>query len=89
LLCGLKTQVKLNLSAYLILPLILSYSEHDYRQYQLMKEHLQQFEQGNLKLDCLINVLDGLLEALINYDEAWKENFRSKVLNNNLINENK
>lgn len=43
-----------------------------------MEQYLQQFDNNNLTLDRLINVLDALLETLQNPDEEWKENFRTE-----------
>jgi hypothetical protein len=50
----------------------------DQKQYRLMSEFLNDFKQGNLQLSSLIDILDALLEALQDFDERWKENFRSE-----------
>lgn len=52
--------------------------DYDIEQYQLIEKYLYQFEQGNLKLDRLINVLDALIETFQNADQEWQENLRSE-----------
>lgn len=53
-------------------------SEYDGRQYQLMADYLQRYEQGKTDLPSLIIGLDALLEALELPDKAWKDDFRSE-----------
>ncbi len=50
----------------------------DQKQYQLMKNYIEQYENGSLKLDRLINLLDALIEVLETPQPDWKENFRSE-----------
>jgi hypothetical protein len=52
--------------------------DYNQQQYQLMEKYLYQFEQGQLELDSLINVLAALLETLQSPDSTWEENFRSE-----------
>jgi hypothetical protein len=50
-------------------------SDYDQRQYRLMLERLTAFEQGRLRLDMLVNDLEGLLNALEEVQPAWKQTF--------------
>lgn len=52
--------------------------DYNQQQYQLMDKYLYQFEQGQLELDRLINVLNALLETLQSPNSTWKEDFRSE-----------
>jgi hypothetical protein len=53
---------------------------HDYdnRQFQLMKSSISQFEEGRLRIDRIINILEGLLDCLQNTDEEWIDRFRNE-----------
>lgn len=50
-------------------------SEFDQRQYQLMLDRLVAFEHGRIRLDSLVDDLDGLLNALKGIEPAWKRSF--------------
>ncbi len=52
--------------------------EYDQRQYRLMADQLQRFEEGQLGLVSLIGSLKSLLSVLEATDEAWKDDFRSE-----------
>ena len=51
-------------------------SEHDQRQYRLMLGQLTKFEEGQIRLDTLVDDLDGLLNALDGVSNSWKQTFR-------------
>lgn len=50
-------------------------SEHDQRQYILMKQCIQGFESGNVNLRVLISSLKGLLDVLQSVRQEWKDAF--------------
>lgn len=52
--------------------------KHDNKQYQLMKDHITEFEEGKLGLDQLINALYGLLKSLQTTEEEWIDKFQSE-----------
>jgi hypothetical protein len=52
--------------------------EHDRKQHQLIESYIKEFENGKLKIDRLISVLDGLIESLQITNEDWKDRFRSE-----------
>ncbi|MBX9681576.1 MAG: hypothetical protein K2X38_22705 [Gemmataceae bacterium] len=51
-------------------------SDYDQRQYRLMLQQLERFEQGKATLSDLIASLDALLSVLESTEENWKEAFR-------------
>jgi hypothetical protein len=53
-------------------------SEYDQRQYRLMKQCIEGFENGNLNLRVLINSLRSLLDVLQEARQEWKTSFRSE-----------
>jgi hypothetical protein len=53
-------------------------SNYDQRQYILMKQFLEGFEAGNIKIIVLINSLRGLVNALEETDNDWKKSFNRK-----------
>lgn len=50
--------------------------EYDKRQYALMADHLNRFDEGVIDLSTLIAGLDTLLECLEAADRTWKDEFR-------------
>lgn len=50
-------------------------SEYNERQYRLMLSHLRKFEEGQLKLDVLVDDLEGLLNYLDGIPNSWKQAF--------------
>ncbi len=52
--------------------------KQDQQQYRLIKEYLQEFENGQLKLGRLINLLEGLIGSLQEVDKEWKDTFQSE-----------
>lgn len=50
-------------------------SEFNQRQYRLMLDRLDAFEQGSIALDKLVVDLEGLLNALDGVASDWKKNF--------------
>jgi hypothetical protein len=52
-------------------------SEYDQRQYQLMRQCIEDFEIGNVNFRVLIDSLKGLLNVLQEVEEEWKASFRS------------
>ncbi len=53
-------------------------AEYDQRQYRLMADQLQGYEEGKLNLASLVSRLEALLSALEAPDKAWKNDFWSK-----------
>jgi len=49
--------------------------EYNERQFRLMLDHLTSFEDGKLRLDTLVDNLEGLLNALEGVEDSWKETF--------------
>jgi hypothetical protein len=52
-------------------------SNFNQRQYRLMLERLNAFEQGKIALDTLVVDLEGLLNALDGVASCWKQTFLS------------
>ena len=52
-------------------------NEFDQRQYQLMKQCIEDFEIGNANFRVLIDSLKGLLNVLQEAEDEWKASFRS------------
>jgi hypothetical protein len=50
-------------------------SEHNERQYRLMLAQLRRFEEGQTKLDALVDGLEGLLNSLEGISHSWKQVF--------------
>ena len=50
-------------------------SEKDQRQYRLMLEKIGSFEQGEIRLESLVEDLDGLLNVLEEPASSWREAF--------------
>jgi len=50
-------------------------SDFDQRQYRLMLKSLDDFSVGHMRIDVLIANLEGLLNALRDIDEEWKQTF--------------
>src|SRR6185295_7236568 len=50
-------------------------SEYTQRQYRLMLERLDDFQRKKLKIDTLINDLEGLVNALEDLDPKWRQAF--------------
>jgi hypothetical protein len=50
-------------------------SKHDQRQYRLMLGQLTKFEEGQIRLDTLVDDLVGLLNALDGVSNSWKQTF--------------
>lgn len=51
-------------------------SEYDQRQYRLMHQALERFQEGKASLSDLIASLDALLNVLESTEESWKDAFR-------------
>ena len=52
-------------------------AEYDQRQYRLMADQLQGYEEGKLNLASLVSRLEALLSALEAPDKVWKNDFWS------------
>ena len=50
-------------------------SEHNQRQYLRMLNQLTRFEEGQIRIDALVDGLEGLFNALENVPESWKSAF--------------
>ena len=50
-------------------------SEYNYRQINLMKEIIVQYQVGAIRIDQLISDLESLLNCLENINEEWKNSF--------------
>jgi hypothetical protein len=50
-------------------------SEYNERQYRLMLTQLRRFEEGQTKLDALVDGLEGLLNSLEDISTSWKQAF--------------
>src|ERR1043166_8465956 len=49
--------------------------DFDQRQYRLMLDRLVAFDEGRIRLDTLVDDLEGLLNILAEPDPAWKRTF--------------
>jgi hypothetical protein len=50
-------------------------SEYNQRQYRLMLERLNAFEQGQIRVGKLANDLEGLLNAIQGVPSSWRQTF--------------
>ncbi|WP_017327100.1 hypothetical protein [Synechococcus sp. PCC 7336] len=50
-------------------------NQYDQRQYILMRQCLEGFESGNVKINVLINSLRGLIDVLEEPEKEWKTSF--------------
>jgi hypothetical protein len=50
-------------------------SEYNERQYRLMLAQLRRFEEGQTKLDALVDGLEGLLNSLEYISTSWRQAF--------------
>jgi hypothetical protein len=50
-------------------------ADFDQRQYRLMLDRLVAFDEGRIRLDTLVDDLEGLLNVLAEPDPAWKRTF--------------
>src|SRR5579862_300237 len=50
-------------------------SKKEVDQYRLMLERIAAFEDGQIRIDQLVNDLEGLLNTLENPDLPWKQSF--------------
>jgi hypothetical protein len=50
-------------------------SKHNERQYRLMLAQLKRFEEGQTRLDTLVDGLEGLLNSLEGISHSWKQAF--------------
>lgn len=52
-------------------------SEYNLRQISLMQTRINQYKEGEIRIDQLINDLQALLNCLEEIDENWKDSFLS------------
>lgn len=60
-------------------------NSYNLRQLQLMIDKIYRFKEGLIGLDELIQDLEGLLNALENFDTDWKEDIRSYCIDLEVI----
>jgi hypothetical protein len=57
--------------------MLLMASEYDQRQYRLMLERIDAFERGTIRLDTLVDDLEGLLNVLEAVSFEWRQAYLS------------